>query len=292
MYRFTIKDVENLSGVKAHTIRMWEKRYNILMPQRTNTNIRFYTADELKILLDVCLLNKYGYKISAIIKLGSEYLETAITGLNQQQAQDEHIVNTLFVLLAKLDVIAFEKLLNAYSKLNSKTTAITNVIAPFLQKMNLLHFDKAENIKAVKTFYNVIRQKVIAGIVQQNNLHGNNNSILVFLPEDHYHETELLYMQFLMQQQDLHVVYLGANVPLNDVLKIALDKNPDYIYTQLHNELAQRKAAKYLDKLSALLHQFKVVIYLKQQYGESAPSNIQLTYSAAETLKYISTKAP
>lgn len=291
MYRFTIKDVENLSGVKAHTIRVWEKRYNILMPQRTNTNIRFYTADELKILLDVCLLNKYGYKISAITKFGSEHLETAIAGL-KQQAQDEHIINMLFVLLAKLDVIGFEKILNAYSKLNGKTTAITNVIAPFLQKMNLLHFDKAENIKAAKTFYNVIRQKIIAGIIQQNNLPNNNNSILVFLPEDHYNETELLYMQFLMQQQDLHVVYLGANVPLNDVLEIALDKNPDYIYTQLHDELAQRKAAKYLDKLSALLHQFKVVIHLKQQYDKSAPSNIQLTYSAAETLKYISTKTP
>src|SRR6478735_3969853 len=95
MNAFTIKDLENLSGIKAHTIRIWEQRYNFLKPQRTETNIRYYTSEELKALLNIALLNKYGYKISHIDRMGPDEIRERIVTLGNAEAQQERMVNDL-----------------------------------------------------------------------------------------------------------------------------------------------------------------------------------------------------
>ena len=97
MHSFTIKDLENLSGIKAHTIRIWEQRYSFLKPSRTDTNIRIYSNEELKTILNVALLNKYGYKISHINKMNESEVKEKILSLNQTEAQQERIINiTIF----------------------------------------------------------------------------------------------------------------------------------------------------------------------------------------------------
>lgn len=108
MHSFTIKDLENLSGIKAHTIRIWEQRYSFLKPDRTDTNIRVYSNDELKKLLNVALLNKFGFKISHIDKMDEGELWDKILSLNQQDALQERIVNILIQCMIDLDMEAFE----------------------------------------------------------------------------------------------------------------------------------------------------------------------------------------
>ena len=103
MDSFTIKDLENLSGIKAHTLRVWEQRYNFLKPQRTNTNIRYYTSDELKMILNISLLNKYGYKISHIDKMTEVDVRDKILSLSQIQAKQERIVFLYFIFGATQD---------------------------------------------------------------------------------------------------------------------------------------------------------------------------------------------
>ena len=114
MHSFTIKDLENLSGIKAHTIRIWEQRYSFLRPERTGTNIRYYSNEELKQLLNIALLNKYGFKISHINKMNGEEIKAKVLSLNQLEAQQERIVNELIQHMVDLDAARFELVLSNY----------------------------------------------------------------------------------------------------------------------------------------------------------------------------------
>src|SRR6187551_2401570 len=112
MTKFTIKDLENLTGIKAHTIRIWEQRYSFLKPQRTDTNIRYYTCDELKVILNIALLNKYGYKISHIGKMNEADIKEKIISLSTVEAQQERVVNELIKHMIDLDMDKFEDVLD------------------------------------------------------------------------------------------------------------------------------------------------------------------------------------
>lgn len=286
MYRFTIKDLEYLSGIKAHTIRIWEQRYALLSPERSHTNIRFYPVDELKILLNVCLLNKYGYKISVITEMPEDDLQHAIANLKQPEARHEYIGNALFLYLVNNDIDGFENLMNSYITTDGITACLFTIIPPFFERMALLRDKQSFKGGTIETFYNIIRQEIIAGIEQHGSMILGNKTILFFLPEGEHYEIELLYMQYLMQQQGLHVIYLGANVPVKDVVKIASYKKPDYIYTQLNNECMHAKTDKYLGKLSLLFKEFTILITGRQlqHYKKHIPGNIRLKFSRTEAL--------
>ena len=110
MNAFTIKDLENLSGIKAHTIRIWEQRYGFLKPQRTSTNIRYYSNDELKAVLNIALLNKYGYKISHIDRMQPEEISNRILSLSDPRAVQERVINELVQVMVDMDMERFEKI--------------------------------------------------------------------------------------------------------------------------------------------------------------------------------------
>ena len=128
MSSYTIKDLEQISGIKAHTIRIWEQRYHFLQPQRTETNIRSYSAEELKVILNVSLLNKYGFKISHIDKMSQLEIEDKILGLNQLDAEKERVVNALIKDMVSLDMVSFEKQLDNYIAQKGIEKTITNII--------------------------------------------------------------------------------------------------------------------------------------------------------------------
>src|SRR5688572_5975173 len=138
MNAFTIKDLENLSGIKAHTIRVWEQRYNFLKPQRTTTNIRYYSNDELKKLLNIARLNKYGFKISHIDRMQPAEIRERILSLNDTKAIQERIVNELVQEMIDLDMLKFEKILSHYIAAKGIEKAVVQIIFPFLEKIGIL----------------------------------------------------------------------------------------------------------------------------------------------------------
>lgn len=233
MHSFTIKDLENLSGIKAHTIRIWEQRYSFLKPGRTDTNIRFYSNEELKKLLNVALLNKYGFKISHIDRMNEGEIKERILSLNQLEAQQERIVNTLIQNMVDLDMESFESTLNNFISIRGIEKTILQIIFPYLEKIGILWMTNHINPAQEHLVSNIIRQKLISGTEDINNRVKINKSVLLFLPEGEYHELGLLFMNYLLKNRGVNTIYLGCSIPANDVEYVVKLKKPDYLYTHL-----------------------------------------------------------
>ena len=103
MIRYSIKDLERITGIKAHTIRIWEKRYGIVEPSRTNTNIRYYSDEDLRHLMNVAILNKYGYKISNIQGMSANEISKSVLNLSQQDIDNEHLIDNLVMSMIEMD---------------------------------------------------------------------------------------------------------------------------------------------------------------------------------------------
>src|SRR5947207_2319692 len=180
MNAFTIKDLENLSGIKAHTIRIWEQRYTFLKPQRTDTNIRYYSNDELKTILNIALLNKYGYKISHIDKMPAEEVRAKIVALTHAQAQQERMVNELIRYMVDLDIEGFESVLDGYILARGIDKAITQVIFPYMERIGILWLTNHINPAQEHLVTNIIRQKLIVGIEGIHSHIQTNQCVLLF----------------------------------------------------------------------------------------------------------------
>lgn len=290
MNAFTIKDLENLSGIKAHTIRIWEQRYSFLKPQRTGTNIRYYSNDELKTVLNIALLNKYGYKISHIDKMKPEELRDKIITLSNNQAQQERMINDLVQFMVDLDMDKFETMLDNYIAARGIDKTITQLVFPFLEKIGILWLTNHINPAQEHLITNIIRQKLIVGIESVFSHFQSSKTILLFLPEGEHHELGLLYMYYLLKNKGIKILYLGANVPIKDVAFVADIKKPHCLYTHLTSVTSNFSFDKFLNAIHAKLHNFELVIsgQVTQNYKKKVPPSINCCRSMQEVLDFVS----
>ena len=289
MHSYTIKDLENLSGIKAHTIRIWEQRYSFLKPHRTDTNIRFYSNEELKKLLNVALLNKFGFKISHIDKMNPDEINDKILSLNQQEALQDRIVNTLIQNMIDLDLEAFEQVLVDFISTKSIERTISQIIFPFLQKIGILWLTNHINPGQEHLVTNIIRQKLIVGIDTVRSTIKINKSVLLFLPETEYHELSLLFMNYMLKNKGVTTIYLGASIPLKDVEYLVNLKNPDYIYTHLTTVGPKFNFEKFIANLSKSFPKTPVIIsgQLTTTYEKKILPPINFKKSYAEVMEFL-----
>ena len=233
MNAFTIKDLENLTGIKAHTIRIWEQRYHFLKPQRTDTNIRYYNNQELKKILNISLLNKYGFKISQIDKMSDTDINGKIISINSIEAQQENVINVLIQSMVDMDIDGFEIQLEEYISKRGIEKTISQIIFPFMEKIGVLWITGHINPAQEHLVSNIIRQKLIVGTESISSRLYNTKSCILFLPEGEFHELGLLFIQYMLKSKGIRVLYLGTNVPVEDVEYVIKHKKPDFIYTHL-----------------------------------------------------------
>jgi DNA-binding transcriptional MerR regulator len=289
MSSYTIKDLEQISGIKAHTIRIWEQRYHFLQPQRTETNIRSYSAEELKVILNVSLLNKFGYKISHIDKMSPNDIEEKIMGLNQMDAEKERVVNGLIKDMVSLDMVSFERQLDTYIAQKGIEKAITDIIFSFLERVGVLWITNHINPAQEHLASNLIRQKIILGIEKLPNIHQSSKQIVLFMPEGEYHEVGLLFVHFLLKQKGYYIDYLGANVPMVDLKYLTEYKKVDLLYTHITAPIKGFKMSKFMDQLNLINKQIPVVVsgQMAQEYKGALGSNIHLMRTLPETMSYL-----
>ncbi len=293
MNAFTIKDLEILSGIKAHTIRIWEQRYSFLKPQRTDTNIRYYSSEELKTVLNIALLNKYGFKISHLDRMTATELKDRILSLSQVQAQQERIVNDLIQCMVDLDLDEFENTVDDFIRSKGIEKTITYIIFPFLERIGILWVTNHINPAQEHLVTNIIRQKLIVGIEGASSRIKVDKTVLFFLPEGEHHELGLLFMCYLLKSRGVKTVYLGANVPVSDIGYVAKLKSPTCIYCHLTAVANSFNFEKFLNQLQLKLPDFEIVFsgYLTTTYKKKIPQNIVFKKSLPEVTEYLSATA-
>ena len=288
MNAFTIKDLEKLSGIKAHTIRIWEQRYNFLKPQRSCTNIRYYSNDELKTILNIALLNKCGFKISHIDKMQPAEICEKILSLREEGAVQERVINELVKEMIGLQTEKFEAIINRYIKDNGIEKAIKEIIFLFLERIGIL-WQTGHIIPAQEHFVsNIIRQKLIVAI-DSAPFNPRGKSCVLFLPEGEYHELGLLFLCYLVKNHGGRPIYLGANVPMKDVESVIVTMKPEIAFVHLTSNPPNFNFEKFLRTVEQRNGGIPTIVsgFPTHTYTKSIPASIHLKKSLYDVIKVI-----
>lgn len=251
MGTYSIKELEQLSGIKAHTIRIWEKRHRLIQPQRTSTNIRYYSDSDLKKIINVSLLNSNGLKISAIAKMSSEELTKRVVELSDSTGQAAVFIDRLVTSMLDLDEQMFEEELASIEDKYGFENAITDVVYPFLEKIGVLW--QTGNITPAHEHFisNLIRQRMLVAISGLPKNSRGTIRVVLFLPEHELHEIGLLFYHYITRKNGFKTFYLGQSVPHADLKTIGDIHKPHILITSLTGVPATHLLNDYLQKLSS-----------------------------------------
>lgn len=248
MAEYKIKDLETLSGVKAHTIRIWEKRYNILSPDRTDTQIRLYTDEDLVILLNICILYKHGIKISHIANLTFPQIQEKVTSI-QEVYQVEDSYEQLILALLTLDEELFRNTLGALIQEVGLSKTFTNHLVPFLDRIGIMWLVGSINPAQEHFISNLIRQKIIAEIDKLPITQDDNNSVMLYLPEHEWHEISLLFYQFVLREKNIPTIYLGQSLPYDSLVLCFNQLKPKALVTSWLTAVEEKFMENYFKQL-------------------------------------------
>lgn len=285
---YTIKDLENLTGIKAHTIRIWEKRYKLIVPKRTDTNIRLYTEFQLQKLIYISLLNKNGYKISKLAKLDEDQLLSKVKEFSESNSGKETIIEELIISLVQADENNFNALLDSAIFNKGFEETIISIVYPFLEKVGQLWLSGSITPSQEHLVSNHIRNKLIFKInLLENVINPEAKTYLLFLPENEMHELGLLFAQYLLKKQGHNVIYLGQRIPLSDLNRFANLRNFDIIFTAIIHTLTNYKLQLYFDKLSKMFPDKQIYVSGNLEFLSSLkrPKNVSIIKSPYEILE-------
>ena len=286
MALYSIKDLERITGVKAHTIRIWEKRYGIVEPARSESNIRLYCDMELKKLMNISILLRNGYKISKVAEYSQEDLarkvmEVTMVSTNGHDSQ----IESLAVAMIEMDEARFEKLLNMAILKEGFENCVYKVLYPFFERVGVLWQAGSINPAHEHFITNLVKQKIYVAIDSIPVPTGPEvKKFLLFLPEWELHELGLLVYDYMIKSQGFKVIYLGQNVPEDDVYAVSDFIDPDYFLTAFSNSVAKEKLESYIQRLAERFPKKKFFITGHQIATITNPlaKNVQVVKSAVQ----------
>lgn len=286
---YSIKDLEVLSGIKMHTIRIWEKRYKLLKPNRTDTNIRLYNDNDLKRLLNISLLTRNGYKISKVATWNEEKIQQTILNITKNKTSNSDYIERFIILMVELDTVGFEKLLNEIIANNDFEEACFNIFFNLFERVGIYWqvgsvFPAQEHLVT-----NLFRQKLIAAIDRLRTPDIDKPTILFFLPENELHEISLLFYSFLARNSGYNTFYLGQSVPFNDLTKINEQKKIEFVFTAFINSISLDDLEYYLQHLKDCFPTQKIFItgLQVQQHSPTLPRKVKTVKDYNEFKKYL-----
>ncbi len=214
---FTIKDLEHLSGVKKHTIRIWEKRYNLLSPERTKTNIRYYSTASLRHLLNIVLLYNNGYKISKIAEFDQSEILEHCKSLISQKVKQNQFINEMKIAMLTFDQQLFEKTFRKLKRELSFQDIFQAYFLPFLDELGLLWQTNTINPAHEHFISNLIKQKILTKVEKLMIQKPKNKQykFVLFLPDNEMHDLAITYLHFELLNKAFQSIFLGQSVPIN-----------------------------------------------------------------------------
>lgn len=232
MTMYQIKEVEHLSGIKAHTLRIWEKRYNIVEPKRTVTNIRYYDSNDLKRILNISMLNKNGYKISQIASFNDSRLNNELLTLSGDSENLDIQIGSLIKAMIDFDEKLFEKVYSQSIEYRGFQDTVLKLIYPFFKRVGILWL--TDNIDPAQEHFisNLTRQKIIVSINELPvSKDKNAENFVLFLPEGQWHEMGLLLSNYLIRKNGHNCIYLGSSLPVESVVQMKDKVSFNYLVT-------------------------------------------------------------
>ncbi|MHC1708326.1 MAG: MerR family transcriptional regulator [Bacteroidales bacterium] len=288
--KYSIKDLEKLSGIKAHTLRIWEKRYGILLPERTTTNIRYYTDADLRKILNIALLNRQGYKISLLSRLTDEALNEKVISLTQNESLSDVQLDTLLGAMIELDENKFEKIINKAIINYGFEETLSRVVYPLFEKIGMLWQTNSINPAQEHFISNLVRQKILVaidGLIAPQLQH--QKTFFLFLREGEWHELGLLIYYYFIRKSGHKVIYFGQSLPMAPLLDTAATYEPDYLLTLLTCSLQDIKIQEYLKDLSEGFSPKSIYIsgFQIKDHSNPLPDNIILLTSLSEFKEHL-----
>jgi methanogenic corrinoid protein MtbC1 len=282
MGKYSIKELEHLSGIKAHTIRIWEKRHRIIEPDRTPTNIRYYSDDDLKKIINVSLLNANGFRISKIASLAPDEIFRKAAEL-ADKTNDAHVqIDRMIMAMIDLDEERFVRLLNGLIRKYEFEKTITEIVYPFLEKIGILW--QTNNISPAQEHFvsNIIRQKIIVAIDQLPMAAHDAEKAVIFLPEGELHEIGMLFHYYTIKKLGYRVFYLGQTVPYQDLISVCEDHHPSIVLTSFTSAPRPNVVQGYVDQLCRDLATARIYATgsLLIKMAIRFPSNFQIFHNA------------
>lgn len=250
---FSIKDLENLTGVKAHTIRIWEQRYNLLRPERSETNIRTYSGDDLKRLLNVSLLVERGVKISKVADMSEAQMASAISDGPAIQSSGEELVaqQRLKVSMMTYDERLFRSTMDeCIARLGFETTML-RVCLPFLAEVGVLWLTNSICPAHEHFMSNLLRQMLFAQIHNTDfpNPKDDEEVLVLYLPEREIHDISLMFVHQLCRAHGKRSVFLGQSVPFEDLVNVAGQFPQAKFVTYCTTHPSEGQAQEYIDRI-------------------------------------------
>lgn len=290
MNNFSIKDVEALTGIKPHTLRIWEQRYGIPLPKRTATNIRYYDDEDIKMLLSVAMLNRHGHKISKITRLSREELDQMVMDLTMNATDQLVQIESLTKAMFSLDEIAFEKILSSNILQHGMETTFMEVIFPFLGRVGMMWQTGSVNPAYEHFITNLIRQKLFVAVDgQPKNISATGKKFLLFLPTHEPHEIGLLFANYLIRSKGHHTSYLGANLPMDDLNPVMSIYKADFILTVLTSAIASQTPMHVANKLSSDFPNAQILLAGHQLFQANIhlPKNVRVLHAMNDLIQLL-----
>jgi DNA-binding transcriptional MerR regulator len=249
---FTIKNLEHLSGIKAHTIRIWEKRYNLFEPQRTDTNIRMYDLENLQKLLNVTLLYNNGYKISKIAQFSPQEVTINVHNLTINKNADDWSIGLFKLAMINFDQRLFTKTFNELLEQYSFREVFKNVFIPLMNELGVLWQTNSISPSHEHFITSLIKQKIhsICEELHTRDIRRNDRRFVLYLPDNEIHELGLLYLQYEVLNNGFQCVFLGQSVPIESLKNLVDIGEPITFVSYFTIEPTQEKIDVYLNTFS------------------------------------------
>lgn len=252
---FSIKDLENLTGIKAHTIRIWEKRYNLLSPNRSDTNIRNYSLASLQKLLNISFLYNNGYKISKIANLSESDIPIKVREIASRAKVEDHAINAFKLSMLNFDQVLFYNTYNNLIEHKSFKKVFYDVFLPLLNEIGLLW--QTDTITPAHEHFltSHIKQKILINIERLQILEPKPESktFILYLPDNEVHDIGLLFINYELRSKGYHTIFLGESVPMASLVSVLefFNEITFISYFTVNPELSE--IPKYLEDFDDLL---------------------------------------
>lgn len=285
MAQYSIKDLENFTQIKAHTLRIWESRYNLLEPKRTDTNIRYYSDEDLKKILNINLLYSNGLKISKIALLSDKKIISLATELLLKPgAHSSDHVDSFIRYITELNESAIQEKLKALNQELGVEDLYVNVMIPLLQRIGELWQVDTITVTHEHFFSNILREFFIIETGKIPNPIKFKGKVVLFLHEHEQHELSLLFYHYILRKRNYECYYLGQSVPTKDLKTFVAQMEPDYLFSSLIADVDKAFLQNWLIEICQIMSPQKIFIggYQVLKYSKLIPNKVNQIQSTSD----------